>query len=180
MLNACIRIGGKLDEQGLALLHQAIEAERYGQDDPGITIEEIRETALNERPVETCHLYLQEFEILEPFCQAHNLTYTKQAEGEHDEDGLIGYWKPGMPRPRSCFADQAGVPAITLDDLRKARATGATLASVIQSLREPLIKVPPLILVKEVGGKHSLVRVAKDTNPAKRRAEGSAPKGARK
>jgi len=179
MLNACIRIGGKLDEQGLALLHQAIEAERYGQDDPGITIEEIRETALNERPVETCHLYLQEFEILEPFCQAHNLTYTKQAEGEHDEDGLIGYWKLGMTRPRSCFADQSGVPAITLDDLRKARTGGANLASVIRRLRKPLIEVPPLILVEKVGGKRSGVRVGEDTKPAKLRRN-SVPKGARK
>jgi hypothetical protein len=118
--------------------------------------------------------------MLERFCQAHKLTYAKQAEGTDDLDGVIEYWKPGMSRPQSCFADQAGVPAITLDDLRKARARYADLASVIRSLREVVLKVPPLVIVETLGvktlHKRSGVRVAKDRKPAASLRK-SAPKG---
>jgi len=85
---------------------------------------------------------------MEEFCRDNNLPYVLAWDAATGAfSGGAHYWQPGMKEPGECMADDAGVPVVSLPDLRRYLESGVSLAWVVAAF-DPADhnRLPPLIV----------------------------------
>jgi hypothetical protein len=145
---ATIEIGGEISVKHLSLLAKVAAGDGFHRKQK-LTLTMARQCARRGEPLVLITLGARwgQFEMIEPFCQAHGLTYRRISERYYENDAHLVMWARGMKEPRECrFTNQAGRPAINLEDLKNARRSGRDLNAVIQSLAAYEMIIPPLVI----------------------------------
>jgi hypothetical protein len=153
---ARIRIGGNLAVSLIGDLYDAVEEEgagfEWGESGVG-SLEEFTEALDAETALELRYSDASygQFEMLEAFCRANDLTYVSDRQGALEHDAQVRWWAPGMMEPAETLGTQDGQPAILINDVQAAlngvsadRDRIAAVEALLDKFSPP--EVPPFML----------------------------------